>query len=605
MLASVYTHLGPYFSVKVKNIKTVAGVVAILVTSLMITSFDVALNEGFEALLDLLGSQALTYSALYTNLLSLTTSLMVLVSAYVFQEVCQNWLTDVLTHRLTKDTLEKWIKDDGYYGIKLLSAHTPEPLNGANVIANDIRQLVSTTVYLFSDFSTKAMMFATSARYLWLQTTMVSFEMAGLSLALPFMPLTAFAYGVIYATGMYYYSRRLKHINDDLSAKRDTQSSMFHHIQERADALALKKGAKHEHQALNRLFASSKQTLGRYRFVSSVSSFLNSLHDNMSFMMAIILCVPSVFDKTMKATGVFSVANYFSGVVSGITWPVSNMESMISLESQLSRLDQLNALLERWHTMDKTSHVKRDGSLEARDVSIRTPDGALIFQDLNFTIKPGTRTLIQGASGLGKSTYLKALAGLWPFIEGESSLPSRRFVFIPQKPYFPQGCTLAQAICFPKQNVSKKDLTKIKQAMVKLGLAHHFPSLHKKENVLDAFSGGEQQAFTLIGALLKKPSLLFMDEATSALDHERKVKALKLVRQWCPTSTIVSIDHNPLSQDESQGFYHQALVLKKAMNRKIDATVKPLGEPSRAKDVIQTVGHDVSTKSTNKRASTH
>jgi ABC-type uncharacterized transport system, permease and ATPase components len=57
-----------------------------------------------------------------------------------------------------------------------------------------------------------------------------------------------------------------------------------------------------------------------------------------------------------------------------------------------------------------------------------------------MTVQAGTHILIRGTSGSGKSTFLRALAGIWPFAKGKVTLaPQDRLMFIPQRPYLPLG----------------------------------------------------------------------------------------------------------------------------------------------------------------------
>ena len=56
--------------------------------------------------------------------------------------------------------------------------------------------------------------------------------------------------------------------------------------------------------------------------------------------------------------------------------------------------------------------------------------------------QPGVSYLIQDKSGTGKSVFLRTLAGIWPYADGEIILPKNKSIyFLPQKPYLP-NCTL-------------------------------------------------------------------------------------------------------------------------------------------------------------------
>src|SRR5690606_30508074 len=73
---------------------------------------------------------------------------------------------------------------------------------------------------------------------------------------------------------------------------------------------------------------------------------------------------------------------------------------------------------------------------------------ATLLKDANLRAAPGEHTLLQGPSGSGKSTLFRALAGIWPWARGQVALP-RDAMFIPQRPYFPDG-SLRDALAYPE-----------------------------------------------------------------------------------------------------------------------------------------------------------
>jgi putative ATP-binding cassette transporter len=78
-----------------------------------------------------------------------------------------------------------------------------------------------------------------------------------------------------------------------------------------------------------------------------------------------------------------------------------------------------------------------DGALRMHDVSIFTPDQRLLLRIADLAISKGDTAWFSGTSGLGKSTLLKALAGLWRFGEGRIELPNGHLCFMPQQVYMP------------------------------------------------------------------------------------------------------------------------------------------------------------------------
>ena len=109
--------------------------------------------------------------------------------------------------------------------------------------------------------------------------------------------------------------------------------------------------------------------------------------------------------------------------------------------------------------------------LQPEDLSVTLDDGTAVVDDTEVVIEPGERLLVAGESGTGKSTLVRAIAGLWPWGGGSVNFhPDRRLFMLPQKPYVPFG-TLRRAVAYPG---AAEDWTveQIGEALDKVGLGH-------------------------------------------------------------------------------------------------------------------------------------
>ena len=70
------------------------------------------------------------------------------------------------------------------------------------------------------------------------------------------------------------------------------------------------------------------------------------------------------------------------------------------------------------------------------------------MNEADIKIARGEKVLVVGESGTGKSTLVRAIAGLWPWGSGEIVLKFEGLFFMPQKPYVPLG-TLRRAVAYP------------------------------------------------------------------------------------------------------------------------------------------------------------
>jgi NitT/TauT family transport system ATP-binding protein len=186
-------------------------------------------------------------------------------------------------------------------------------------------------------------------------------------------------------------------------------------------------------------------------------------------------------------------------------------------------------------------------SITLSHVSKIYANGNIALQDLNLTIQKSEFVSIVGASGCGKSTVLRIIAGLLKpssgKIEWNTNQEQRELAFVFQDAALMPWATVRENILLPLKlaKVPKKEaLVKVQDAIAKVGL-QSFENNYPRE-----LSGGMKMRVSIARALVEKPDILLMDEPFGALDEITRSKLNReLLDLWIQNDwTVVFVTHN-------------------------------------------------------------
>ncbi len=141
--------------------------------------------------------------------------------------------------------------------------------------------------------------------------------------------------------------------------------------------------------------------------------------------------------------------------------------------------------------------------------------------------------VVVGQSGVGKSSLLRAIAGLWTQGAGEIERPPLSDIFfLPQRPYMLLG-SLRDQLLYPRleRQVSEEELQRVLET-VRLGdLSERVGGFDVELDWADVLSLGEQQRLAFARLLMNQPRYAVMDEATSALDLENEANLYRKLNE--------------------------------------------------------------------------
>ncbi len=217
------------------------------------------------------------------------------------------------------------------------------------------------------------------------------------------------------------------------------------------------------------------------------------------------------------------------------------------------------------------------GKLVIQDLHIRYGDQPVI-KDFSLTVRDGELVSILGPSGAGKTTILKAVAGLLQPAQGgifindipvNGLLPEKRdAVMVFQKALLFPFMNVAQNIAFGlrmRGRIGQKEKQQIEEILELVQLT----GLDRRK--VHELSGGQQQRVSLARALVLKPAILLLDEPLSNLDANLRQQMRELVKdiQAQTHTTMLFVTHD---QAEALMLSHQVTLL-------LDGTLRQAGTP--------------------------
>ena len=194
-------------------------------------------------------------------------------------------------------------------------------------------------------------------------------------------------------------------------------------------------------------------------------------------------------------------------------------------------------------TQDKLKSVKFDESselneLKCSNLQIFTPSGERLVYGLNLSVKSGEWVLLRGASGTGKSSVFRYIAGIWDHGSGE--VCARGTMSVPQKPFLAR-MSLRQLIAYPSDLQSADaDFEGILRRVRLEKFIHELDEIKDWGKIL---SGGEAQRLAFARVYFARPAFLLLDEATSALDSVLAKELLANLKCDFPSLGVLMITH--------------------------------------------------------------
>ena len=439
---------------------------------------------------------------------------------------------------LTNRYIDRWLSNRAYYRLQL----TGETDNPDQRIAEDVSLFIEQTFGLTLLLIRRVVQLFSFLAILWSLAGPLTILGVTIPKSMVWLTIVYAAVGTVVAVKI---GRPLVGLNfNQQRFEADFRYSLVR-LREHTESVAFYRGEARETDTFRSRFAAifGNRVAILWRKLR-LDTFTNGI-GQATVIFPYLVQAPRFFAKQIQLGDVTQTGSAFSQVYDSLAYIIDYYDSIARWQSIIQRLATFENRIEEIESgADNTGDValSHNGpALAVDDLTIDLPNGKRLLSGVHFEADAQHPLLITGRNGIGKSTVLRAISGLWPFGRGQVRLPEGRVFFVPQKPYLPLG-TLRLALAYPEDGTHIPD-AKLQAALRQVGLGALEGELDTVDLWAQRLSVGEQQRLAFARVLLAEPKIIFLDEATSALDEASEAQFYRMLREapWHPT--VISVGH--------------------------------------------------------------
>lgn len=514
-----------------------AAVLALNFTGVWVSLRLIAWNKTFfDALENLDGATALRQVGLFFLLTALSAG----------SWLAADWLRKLLLirwrARLTQAALDLWVGNRAYWLLRPgWSDHPIE--NPDQRISEDCRLFVENLLTFTLDLISTAVGLVSFVAVLWAAADFaLSFTAFGAEISIPrYMVWLAPLYVALSTVLAHLMGRPLKGVYFN----REKVEADFRHalvrVRDQADTIAQSGGEEAETRRLSGRFTAIARNWRQVMRAELILGLFSRPYMQTVLRIPTFLALPIYFAGAVTLGGLMQIASAFSNVVTELSWFIFKYRALAEFVAVCERLDGLMA-----HSRAPTpagvglqgiEAQDSDGPLRVSGLRLATPQGRWLDPVPDSQIGPGQTVLVQGASGRGKTVFLSAVTGLWPWGAGRIAQPRGRMLVLPAgAPVMDEDILAAASYPEPPQTHGP---ARVRAVLERVGLGHRVSA----DAATGGLSMGERQRLGLARAVLNRPDWLILDEATAALDCAAEADLLAWLRRELPGAALIIVAH--------------------------------------------------------------
>lgn len=475
-----------------------------------------------------------------------------LAAVYIVLAVYRYYLQAYLALRwrrwLTYQFISRWLAKKSYYYLENFDEKTDNP---DQRIQEDIASLVTSSLDLSIGMIGSVTTFFAFIYILWTLSGHITLHLGGWGTLI--IPGYLVWVSIIYSILGTYFAFKVGYPLVGLNFEQQRREANFRFaaidLRAHAENVALYRGEANQKGILGGLFDRVLNNWYAIILRQKLLLWFTAGYNQLSVILPLVVVLPNYFSKIFKLGGLMQALRAFTQIQDALSFFINSYSQIAQWRAVVRRLITfINHIYEvEEGAVAHNSFVynmQAPNKIVAKGLSIYTPNGGKLLENINAEFVHGQNYLIKGPSGIGKSTFIRTIAHIWPYGAGEIDLPeNKQIMYLPQKSYMPIG-TLRDALLFPAQTskVSDEDLIELLRTC---DLPELIPRLHDVSMWSEQLSPGELQRISFARVLIQKPDWVFLDESTSALDLPHEKMLYNLIKERLPGCSLVSIGHQP------------------------------------------------------------